>query len=114
MREAAQFTFVLKKGASGWLIHGWTWTGPKPKAAAPAKKLSFKDKHALEKLPGEIDALQKDLAALQSKIADPDLYARDRKSFDDAMAKIATLTAAISQAEEKWLELETLRESLEA
>jgi ketosteroid isomerase-like protein len=34
MREAAQFTFVLKKGASGWLIHAWTWTGPKPKAAA--------------------------------------------------------------------------------
>ena len=30
MREAAQMTFVLKKGASGWLIHGWTWTGPKP------------------------------------------------------------------------------------
>ena len=38
MREAAQMTFVLKKGASGWLIHGWTWTGPKPqRAAAPAK-----------------------------------------------------------------------------
>ena len=30
MREAAQMTFALKKGASGWLIHGWTWTGPKP------------------------------------------------------------------------------------
>jgi hypothetical protein len=29
MREAAQMTFVLKKGSSGWLIHGWTWTGPK-------------------------------------------------------------------------------------
>ncbi len=39
MREAAQMTFILKKGASGWLIHGWTWTGPKPQpAAAPAKK----------------------------------------------------------------------------
>ena len=38
MREAAQMTFVLRKGAGGWLIHGWTWTGPKPqKAAAPAK-----------------------------------------------------------------------------
>jgi hypothetical protein len=36
MRESAQFTFVLKKGASGWLIHGWTWTGPKP-TATPAK-----------------------------------------------------------------------------
>jgi hypothetical protein len=33
MREAAQMTFVLKKGAAGWLIHGWTWTGPKPTAA---------------------------------------------------------------------------------
>ena len=37
MREAAQMTFVLKKGTSGWLIHGWTWTGPKPQRAAPAK-----------------------------------------------------------------------------
>jgi hypothetical protein len=27
MRETAQMTFALKKGASGWLIHGWTWTG---------------------------------------------------------------------------------------
>jgi hypothetical protein len=34
MRETAQMTFVLKKGASGWLIHGWTWTGPKPQKAA--------------------------------------------------------------------------------
>ena len=36
MRESAQMTFVLKKGASGWLIVGWTWTGPKPQKA-PAK-----------------------------------------------------------------------------
>ena len=38
MREAAQMTFVLKKGASGWLIHGWTWTGPKPTPASGATK----------------------------------------------------------------------------
>lgn len=30
MRETAQMTFVLRKGATGWLIHGWTWTGSKP------------------------------------------------------------------------------------
>lgn len=30
MREAGQMTFVLKKSTGGWLIHGWTWTGPKP------------------------------------------------------------------------------------
>jgi ketosteroid isomerase-like protein len=39
MSEKAQMTFVLKKGASGWLIHGWTWTGPRPqKAPATATK----------------------------------------------------------------------------
>ncbi|MEO7275902.1 MAG: nuclear transport factor 2 family protein [Vicinamibacterales bacterium] len=38
MTERAQMTYVLKKGPSGWLIHGWTWTGPKPSAAAAAKK----------------------------------------------------------------------------
>lgn len=37
MRETAQMTFVLKKGAGGWLIHGWTWTGPKPQAVTAAK-----------------------------------------------------------------------------
>jgi ketosteroid isomerase-like protein len=36
MREKAQMTFVLKKDASGWLIHAWTWTGPKPSPAAAA------------------------------------------------------------------------------
>jgi ketosteroid isomerase-like protein len=38
MREAAQMTFALKKEADGWRIHGWTWTGPKPQAVAPAAK----------------------------------------------------------------------------
>lgn len=38
MREEAQMTFVLKKGAGGWLIHGWSWTGPKPTPAGSSNK----------------------------------------------------------------------------
>ena len=38
MREAAQMTFVLTKGASGWLIQSWTWTGPRPQPAGGAPK----------------------------------------------------------------------------
>jgi ketosteroid isomerase-like protein len=30
MRASSQMTFFLKKEASGWLIHAWTWTGPRP------------------------------------------------------------------------------------
>ena len=38
-RESAHMTFAMKKAPSGWLIHGWTWSGPSaPKAAAAAKK----------------------------------------------------------------------------
>lgn len=37
MRAAAQMTCVLKKGAGGWLIHSWAWTGPRPQPAAAAK-----------------------------------------------------------------------------
>jgi hypothetical protein len=37
MREPAQFVFVLRKGAGGWRIHGWAWTGPKPQPVVPAK-----------------------------------------------------------------------------
>ncbi len=33
MSETAQMTFVLRKGGSGWLIHGWTWTGPRAEQA---------------------------------------------------------------------------------
>jgi hypothetical protein len=33
MRASAQMTFALKKGPGGWLIHGWTWTGPKARKA---------------------------------------------------------------------------------
>lgn len=38
MRSAAQMTFVLQKGATGWLINGWTWTSPRAKPAAPRTK----------------------------------------------------------------------------
>jgi hypothetical protein len=35
MREAAHFTFALRRSPAGWLIHGWTWTGPKPEPVTP-------------------------------------------------------------------------------
>jgi ketosteroid isomerase-like protein len=38
MRENAQMTLVLKDSGSGWLIHAWTWTGPRPQKAATASK----------------------------------------------------------------------------
>jgi len=84
-------------------------------AAAPAKrKLSFKDKHALDTLPAQIAAQEAEIAKLHALLADGGLYARDPKRFAEATAKLDTAQAALSAAEARWLELEMLREEIES
>ena len=46
------------------------------------RKMTFKDKHALETLPKTIAALQAEAHALQEKLGDPQFYARDRAAFE--------------------------------
>jgi ATP-binding cassette subfamily F protein uup len=78
-----------------------------------SQKMSFKDKHALETLPARMTALEKEIAILHGTLADTDLYGRDPKRFADASAKLEKAQAELSASEEKWLELEMLREELE-
>ena len=82
-------------------------------AAKPKKKLSFNEKYTLDNLPKQIAKLETDIAALQKKLDDPNLYTRDRKAFDAATEAIAKAQAELAAAEEKWLELEMLREEIE-
>ena len=83
-------------------------------ARGPARKLSFKDKHALEQLPSQIAALQADIAGLQAKLAGPDLYRTDPVAFRAATDALARAERDLAVSEERWLELELLREELEA
>jgi ATP-binding cassette subfamily F protein uup len=83
-----------------------------PAAAAP-RKLSYKDKHALAGLPARMGALGEEAARLQTALADPDLYARDPAGFARATALLEKVTAELAAAEERWLELELLREEVE-
>ena len=86
---------------------------PDKPAAPPAKqRLSFKDKHALETLPQIIVTLQAEAAALQAQLGDPDLYARDRAAFEKVSAALGAVQHKIAAAEEKWLQLEILREEI--
>jgi ATP-binding cassette subfamily F protein uup len=90
----------------------------RPAAAAPApatkRRLSFNEKHALETLPKTMAKLHDQIAKQQALLDDPQLYARDRKAFDAASAAIAKAQAELEAAEEKWLELEMLREEIES
>ncbi len=86
-----------------------------PIAAAPAvkRKLSFKEKHALETLPARMDALHAEIEGLEAKLADASLFARDPKAFDTSVQRLAKAREELSQAEEQWLDLEMKREDLE-
>ncbi len=90
------------------------------KTAAPAaprtnaRKLSFKDKHALETLPKRIAALETEMTALEAKLADGGFYARDFKGFTAATARLDAARAERDAAEHQWLELEMLREEIGA
>jgi ATP-binding cassette subfamily F protein uup len=130
---------LVSEGAGRWLEYaggysdmiaqrGFGLAGPAaivaPKAAAkdaereppkPAAKrrLSFKEKHALEKLPGEMTDLRDSLARLDSLLADPQLHARDPSAFMRATQDYGVKQAALARAEEEWLTLEMLREEIE-
>ena len=84
---------------------------PSPQAR---RKLSFKEKHALENLPGEIASLEQEIAALESKIADPALFTKDPGAFAQATQRLAAAQGALGEKEGQWLELEMLREQIES
>jgi ATP-binding cassette subfamily F protein uup len=94
-------------------------TDAKPARAAASsnttrRRLSFNEKHALETLPKTMAKLQQDIATWQSQLDDPTLFTRDRRAFDKASTDIAKAHSELEAAEEKWLELEMLREEIES
>jgi len=82
-------------------------------APAPKRRLSFNEKHALETLPKTMDKLRDEIARHQKLLDDPTLYSRDRKAFDAASNAVTQAQDKLQEAEDRWLELELLREEIE-
>ncbi|HEY8381117.1 MAG TPA: ATP-binding cassette domain-containing protein [Microvirga sp.] len=84
-------------------------------AEAPAsrRKLSFNEQHDLKTLPRRMEETSAKIAKVQDILADADLYTRDPARFQKAMDALTQLQADLHAAEERWLELEMLREELE-
>ena len=83
-------------------------------AANPQRRLSFHQQHALKTLPDAIAQLERSIRALQQRLDDATLYARDRKAFEKVSGDLATAQADLAAAEEQWLQLEMLREDIES
>jgi ATP-binding cassette subfamily F protein uup len=78
----------------------------------PQRKLSYKDQRDFDRLPGEIERLEREIAAAEEKLHDPDLFSRDPALFTDLTERIARHRAEVEAAELRWLEVAELAEQL--
>ncbi len=82
-----------------------------PKAAPPKARMTFKDRHELEKLPGEIAALERDIARIGTQLADP--AALDAEGIARLARLLETAQKLLDRKQDRWLELEMMREDVE-
>jgi len=82
-------------------------------ATSAGRKLSFKQKFALDSLPKQMDDLQKRLAVIETRMADSGLFSRDPDAFGKFAESHGKLKADLEAKEMEWLELELLREDIE-
>ena len=106
---------LLQRGAPGPVTAERPRAPPTRAAPRPGKaRMAFKDRQALETLPVQMAAIGAEIARLQGRLASPGLYQRDPAAFRAATQALSAAEAALAAAEERWLELELLREELEA
>jgi ATP-binding cassette subfamily F protein uup len=81
--------------------------------AARRRRMSFRERHALDTLPDRIAALEARIAELNDVLADPDLYRRDPALFGETTQALAAAREELAATEEQWLTLELLREEID-
>ncbi|AMO75362.1 ATP-binding cassette domain-containing protein [Pseudomonas citronellolis] len=108
----------LRQGGSPRLLGVGEEKAAKPEpapqaAAAPAaapeaakKKLSYKLQRELEAIPGQIDALEAELAGVQEEISAPSFYQRPAEETRVVLERLDSLQAELDRLIERWAELE--------
>lgn len=70
------------------------------------RKLSYKLQRELDALPGQIDTLEKALAALQEKISAPDFYQQDHAETERVLLAFGETEQQLDRVLERWAELD--------
>ncbi len=86
-----------------------TAVAPKPVPAAPKKKLSLAEAKEAEALPQRIDAAEKQVAAVEAKLADPTLYRERGGEVPKLNAALDAAKVEVAAAYARWEELEARR-----
>ena len=81
----------------------------KAEAATPKKaKLSYKDQRALEQLPAEMEALEKEQAEINAKLADGTLFVSNNDQAMKLSARLVAIDEQLLEKLERWETLENL------
>jgi ATP-binding cassette subfamily F protein uup len=75
-------------------------------APVAKKKLSYKLQRELEALPGEIDAKEQQIAAVEAEIADPAFYQRPAAETTKVLASLEQMNSELEALVERWAELD--------
>jgi ATP-binding cassette subfamily F protein uup len=110
--EAARTPAKAGAKAAGSAVPSAQATSPGPRPAPGNRKLSYKDQRDYDRLPGEIERLQAEVAADEAALHDADLYTRDPERFAMLTERIARNRAEIEAAEYRWLEVAEMAEQL--
>jgi len=86
---------------------------PKPKSNKQSdsdapRKLKYKERLELEKLPTEIDELEQKIAAIHKDMADPEFFKGAGERIAEVQKQLADHEANLVQAMTRWEELESL------
>ena len=81
--------------------------------ARSSAKLSYNDQRDLDRLPGEIERIERDIAAAEESLHDPGLYSSDPERFAELTKRLEKLRSEKASAEERWLEVAAMAEELE-
>ena len=73
---------------------------------APKKKLSYKLQRELEAIPGQIDGVESQLAALQEEMSAPAFYQRPAVETQAVLARLQDLQLELDKLLERWAELD--------
>jgi ATP-binding cassette subfamily F protein uup len=87
-----------------------------PTAPAPSRqrKLTYAQTQALTTLPKQIATLEAEIATLSRRLADAQLFTRDPVGFHTATTRMTAAQSELEAAESAWLELEVLKEEIDA
>ena len=78
-----------------------------PASGARAAKLSYKEQQQLNALPGQIEALETEQAALMEKVNDPATYANDPGAAQVMANRLAAIDEELLELLERWEALES-------